>query len=590
MSYSSLAYVLKKYSTICWKNHKFYFPAKIFYSLLQSSVYIIRLFFVKCFIDSIAEKQNIKIAMLLLLLFLIFNLLQELLSAVFTLYIKRTQNDIQNDLQLDIIVKTFSLDIENYDNTEFHDKRTRAIEYATNGANRIIDALFDFISNLLTFAGSVYIISSLNVYVLIFLIIFTCIDFVVNKKRDELMYKLKKETTRINRKKNYTIGLLSNKSAMKDLLLNDSLEFILQRFKSIYSMARGLMINVDKQVERLRVPVRILNVFFSCIVYLFVGYSLFLKVITIGDFSMLYGAAESLKTSVVLIGANVSNIRSMNMDAKMYEEYMNLKPLKRGLIKLNSDEGFTLEFNNVWFKYNGQKEWAIKGVSFKINQGEHILLVGENGAGKTTLVNLMLGFYTPQIGDIYINNRNLKDYDRRYLYKIISAVFQDYFIYAYSIYDNISLNLKYDEELLQNSIKNADLKKVIKKLPKGAESYLTHDLDENGVELSGGEKQKLAISRSYYKNSNFLILDEPSSALDPISEEFLLQQYKELTKGKTAILISHHLNNFYDADYILVMNNGTICEFGTHEQLIKNQGKYYELYMLQKTKFCRTEY
>ena len=590
MSYSSLAYVLKKYSTICWKNHKFYFPAKIFYSLLQSSVYIIRLFFVKCFIDSIAEKQNIKIAMLLLLLFLIFNLLQELLSAVFTLYIKRTQNDIQNDLQLDIIVKTFSLDIENYDNTEFHDKRTRAIEYATNGANRIIDALFDFISNLLTFAGSVYIISSLNVYVLIFLIIFTCIDFVVNKKRDELMYKLKKETTRINRKKNYTIGLLSNKSAMKDLLLNDSLEFILQRFKSIYSMARGLMINVDKQVERLRVPVRILNVFFSCIVYLFVGYSLFLKVITIGDFSMLYGAAESLKTSVVLIGANVSNIRSMNMDAKMYEEYMNLKPLKRGLIKLNSDEGFTLEFNNVWFKYNGQKEWAIKGVSFKINQGEHILLVGENGAGKTTLVNLMLGFYTPQIGDIYINNRNLKDYDRRYLYKMISAVFQDYFIYAYSIYDNISLNLKYDEEILQNSIKNADLKKVIKKLPKGAESYLTHDLDENGVELSGGEKQKLAISRSYYKNSNFLILDEPSSALDPISEEFLLQQYKELTKGKTAILISHHLNNFYDADYILVMNNGTICEFGTHEQLIKNQGKYYELYMLQKTKFCRTEY
>lgn len=590
MSYSSLAYVLKKYSTICWKNHKFYFPAKIFYSLLQSSVYIIRLFFVKCFIDSIAEKQNIKIAMLLLLLFLIFNLLQELLSAVFTLYIKRTQNDIQNDLQLDIIVKTFSLDIENYDNTEFHDKRTRAIEYATNGANRIIDALFDFISNLLTFAGSVYIISSLNVYVLIFLIIFTCIDFVVNKKRDELMYKLKKETTRINRKKNYTIGLLSNKSAMKDLLLNDSLEFILQRFKSIYSMARGLMINVDKQVERLRVPVRILNVFFSCIVYLFVGYSLFLKVITIGDFSMLYGAAESLKTSVVLIGANVSNIRSMNMDAKMYEEYMNLKPLKRGLIKLNSDEGFTLEFNNVWFKYNGQKEWAIKGVSFKINQGEHILLVGENGAGKTTLVNLMLGFYTPQIGDIYINNRNLKDYDRRYLYKMISAVFQDYFIYAYSIYDNISLNLKYDEELLQNSIKNADLKKVIKKLPKGAESYLTHDLDENGVELSGGEKQKLAISRSYYKNSNFLILDEPSSALDPISEEFLLQQYKELTKGKTAILISHHLNSFYDADYILVMNNGTICEFGTHEQLIKNQGKYYELYMLQKTKFCRTEY
>lgn len=528
--------------------------------------------------------------MLLLSLFLIFNLLQELLSAVFTLYIKRAQNDIQNDLQLDIIVKTFSLDIENYDNTEFHDKRTRAIEYATNGANRIIDALFDFISNLLTFAGSVYIISSLNVYVLIFLIIFTCIDFVVNKKRDELMYKLKKETTRINRKKNYTIGLLSNKSAMKDLLLNDSLEFILQRFKSIYSMARGLMINVDKQVERLRVPVRILNVFFSCIVYLFVGYSLFLKVITIGDFSMLYGAAESLKTSVVLIGANVSNIRSMNMDAKMYEEYMNLKPLKRGLIKLNSDEGFTLEFNNVWFKYNGQKEWAIKGVSFKINQGEHILLVGENGAGKTTLVNLMLGFYTPQIGDIYINNRNLKDYDRRYLYKIISAVFQDYFIYAYSIYDNISLNLKYDEELLQNSIKNADLKKVIKKLPKGAESYLTHDLDENGVELSGGEKQKLAISRSYYKNSNFLILDEPSSALDPISEEFLLQQYKELTKGKTAILISHHLNNFYDADYILVMNNGTICEFGTHEQLIKNQGKYYELYMLQKTKFCRTEY
>ncbi len=585
MKYLSLLNILKKYLTISWKRSKLYIPSKLFYAMLQSSVIIVRLYFVKWFLDSITEKQDIKTAIILLISFLVFHLFREILSSVLSLYIKLIQSDIQNDLQRDIIIKAFSLDLSNYDDAEFHDKRTRAIEYANNSASRIIDSIFYVISDLITLASSIYIISSLNIVVLVVLLFFTLLDLLVNKKRDEMMYKLKKETTRLNRKKGYSIGLVCCKSAMKDLILNGSIKFILHRFKEIYIISRDKMIDVDKKVEILRSPVRLIDIVFSCLVYFFVGYDLFLNVITVGDFSMIYGAAESLKNAITLIGANISNIRSMNLDAKLYEEFMNLQSVKNGSINLNYSDKFEIVFDNVWFKYKGQKDWAVKGITFKINQGEHILLVGENGVGKTTLINLMLRFYEPQIGDIYINGFNIKNYNREDLYKLISTVFQDFYIYAYSLRDNISLSLRSDENLMQQSLNSADLKKVVEKLPKGVDSHLTHDLEDDGVELSGGERQKVVLARSYYKNSKFLILDEPSSALDPISEEHLLKQYKKLTKDKTSIMVSHHLNNFYNADRILVMNNGTICESGTHEQLIKTAGKYHEMYMLQKTKF-----
>ncbi|MGN0405544.1 MAG: ABC transporter ATP-binding protein [Bariatricus sp.] len=250
-----------------------------------------------------------------------------------------------------------------------------------------------------------------------------------------------------------------------------------------------------------------------------------------------------------------------------------------------------IRFENVEYVYPESEVPALSHTDFTIAKGEKIAIVGPNGAGKTTLVKLLCGLYWPTSGRILVDGREIGEYDKRAYYGLFSSVFQDIAFLPKSIAENIALcsKEKTEEEKLQRTIHFSGLEEKLKKLPKGKETLLVKEVEEEAIALSGGEMQKLALARALYKDGKILVLDEPTAALDPIAESDIYQKYNELSQGKTAIFISHRLASTKFCDRIFYIEKGQIAEMGTHEELMKRGGKYAEMFHVQSQYYKEVE-
>lgn len=253
-------------------------------------------------------------------------------------------------------------------------------------------------------------------------------------------------------------------------------------------------------------------------------------------------------------------------------------------LKENVDE-YTIEFDGVSFTYPDASEPAINDVSFTIMPKSQTAIVGLNGAGKTTIIKLLCRLYSPTKGKIFLNGVDIEQIPKGLYYDLLSVVFQDGSIFPYSIKENVVMSKTYLNQDYLRAIELSGLKKVIDQLPNKDETYLTNIIDQQGVELSGGEFQKLLLARAIYNGGKIFLLDEPAGALDPIAEEQIYNDYSRITKKSTSIIISHQLSFIVSCDYIVVLQNGKILEQGTHSDLTKNKGIYYEMYMEQKRQY-----
>lgn len=249
-----------------------------------------------------------------------------------------------------------------------------------------------------------------------------------------------------------------------------------------------------------------------------------------------------------------------------------------------------VEFSHVSFSYPGTDYKILDDVSFHMKKGGKMALVGINGAGKSTIVKLLCGFYMPDEGHIYINGTDLATMDLDAWYRSLAAVFQDAFIYSFSIADNVSCSMgaDYDEEKCGEALKDAGLWEKIQKLPQKEETFIGKEVREDGIHLSGGETQKLMLARALYKGCALLLLDEPTAALDAIAENEMYEKYNEMLMGKTALFISHRLASTRFCDHILFLENGKITEEGTHEELMNKGGGYAEMFLVQ-SKYYKEE-
>ena len=263
-------------------------------------------------------------------------------------------------------------------------------------------------------------------------------------------------------------------------------------------------------------------------------------------------------------------------------------------LKWEPGASYTIELRDVSFRYSGSEAEPAKEVfshlNLRIRPGEKLAVVGLNGAGKTTLVKLICGFYDPDEGEVLLNGVNIKVYDRRDYYRLISGVFQDFSVIASTIAVNIAQDTqKIDMERVADCVEKAGLKKKIESLPRKYDTLLDRFVYTEAVELSGGELQRLMIARLLYKDSPIVVLDEPTAALDPIAESDIYQKYNALTRGKSAVFISHRLASTRFCDRILLIEDGRIAEEGTHEELLANGKRYAELFELQSRYYQKTE-
>jgi ABC-type multidrug transport system fused ATPase/permease subunit len=263
-------------------------------------------------------------------------------------------------------------------------------------------------------------------------------------------------------------------------------------------------------------------------------------------------------------------------------------PSKDQAEKISHGGAHTIEFKNVSFRYPGTDRDVIKNVSLTIRPGETAVLVGLNGAGKTTFIKLLTRLYDPTEGEIFLDGRDLREYDVKDLYSMFGIIFQDFGKYAVSVSENIEFGDVHRErgrEDIVNAAVSANADEFIDKLPDGYDTPLMRYFEPNGIELSIGQWQKLAIARAFYSTSDILILDEPTASLDPIAEQEIFNQFDKLREDKTTIFVSHRLSSATMASKIIVLEYGELIEEGTHKELMDKKGRYYELFTTQASRY-----
>lgn len=483
-----------------------------------------------------------------------------------------------------IFEKAQQVELGCYENPDFFDNYNRATWVVEKGAyKRIIEGSAWTI-------GSVISIISLAIYLYqidpILLIIIVCPVIVMyfRVKRNGVEFQKEKEMTPFERQKDYTRRTVLLKDFAKEIKTTNIFKVVNRRFKA----AIDTNIKLIKKFGWKIAVLEMFSDFFGEVIPIAggFGYGCFRLIvrqdIPISEFSVLISAITNCRNKLNQLAHYFTMQQKHCLWVQNLREFLAYEPQIQGG-GLEPGEFESLEFKNVSFSYSGNKRNTLTDVSFKINKGENIAVVGHNGAGKTTLSKLIMRLYDVNEGEILYNGRNIKEYDLLKYREKFASVFQDYRIFAMTVAENVLIEEVDEENIIraQNSLRQSGVYDKILTLDEKENTILTKEFDEDGILLSGGESQKVTIARMFAKKFDLAILDEPSSALDPVAESRMYDSLMEGTKDKTVIYISHRLSSATRSDNILVFSGGRLIENGTHEELMTLGGEYCEMFTLQ---------
>lgn len=316
-------------------------------------------------------------------------------------------------------------------------------------------------------------------------------------------------------------------------------------------------------------------------VYVFIGVKGLLGLFTIEALVRYTGAFMQIISGVTSIAVTLGKSAEILPNLEYFFRIAETESKMEYGTKEVDLEKVEIEFRHVWFRYPGAENYTLKDISLKIGKGERLAVVGRNGSGKTTFIKLLCRLYDPDRGEILVNGVDLRTLSKDCCLRLFSVVFQDFKLFSLSVEDNMTAGETPERERLWQCLTEADVAKRVERMAKREKTTLYKDMDKDGVEVSGGEAQKLALARALYKDAPILILDEPTAALDPIAENELYLKYNSLSQNKTSFFISHRLSSTRFCDKILFLSDGRIAEAGTHDELMALGGKYYRMYQLQ---------
>lgn len=491
-----------------------------------------------------------------------------------------------------IFKKAAEVDISCYEDPVFYDKYQRASEILTGGYfSAYAYAVSSVISNFIAFISVISIVASIHFTYLLFLLPIAFV-FLIEVAKSKVVYKRDFSMTTNNRIKAYTQRIVFLRDYAKDIRTSNIFSVIIGRFNKAVQSNIEILKSYGVKLFLFSMISSLFGEFIPIIgTYAFAGYQfIYTSALSVSGFSVVLSSIYSVRSTTEMMANEFAELSAVALYFQNLREFFEYES-KVVSGEKEPGEFESLEFKNVYFKYPSAEKYSLQNVNIKIEKGQTVAVVGVNGAGKTTFVKLLLRFYDVTSGEILYNGINIKEYKLESLRLKFATVFQDYKTFALSVNENIMCRncSKEDKLTAEEALKQSGVYDKIQTLKNGADTVLTREFDENGAGLSGGEAQKTAVARMFASDFDVAILDEPSSALDPIAEYKMYENLIQATRNKTVIYISHRLSSAVLSDNIFVLGNGSVLESGSHSRLMANNGEYAKMFALQASSYNKKE-
>ncbi len=511
-------------------------------------------------------------------------------SVFYEIYGHREREKLYLGIHSKLYNKAIELDLSKYDNPSFYSDFILAIQTSSENIQSFLETIRHYVAEIISFVSISTVIMTIDPVCLLIVFVFVFGFVPLGRYLGNLQMRRRESIVEKERKSDYFARLFYLQEYAGEIRISGIKKLLLKRFdecvEDTYRTESKFLKKIEWGFFFQESGIQIIGFMFALTAY--IGYqTLITHNLGAGDFVAAFNGAVQIGASILYL--TVYSIRTFTERSKMIEKYRiflgTKSDLKDGEHVAECGKPETIVIKNASFKYKDSEKNALENISLEIKPYEKIALVGYNGAGKTTLTNLLLRLYDVTDGSIEVGSQDIRDVTIDSHRARFSAVFQDFQIFSASIGENVALETEFDEERVMQALKAAGFNK---ELPDGVHTTLLREFDDNGLMLSGGEQQKIAIARAFYKKCPYVILDEPSANLDPVSEYELNQAMMEASVEKTVIFISHRLSTTRHADRILMMENGRVIESGSHEELMVLNGKYAEMFRLQAEKYSES--
>ncbi len=504
-----------------------------------------------------------------------------------TTYTEIENDRVQNEVTILIAEKLMQVEFKYLEDPHYLDSADQAKNAIQNfnALNVVMKRSVDLITQFITICSLVTLILLFDPIIIVIIIVSVVLHFVSSSIASKKQTKMYKELGPVNRRNRYYSNVINNSRYQKDFRIFPLGDLVFKRFNHFLNETCSALVHYYGYMGNFQILYTVINYVQIFAIYSFIAYISISQNLGVGIYILL--TASSIKAASAID----------SFAARLIEIKRNVILLQPIFVVLDMQDGITLsqdgspcepfkslEFKNVTFAYPGTDKVILNDISFNIKQGEKISIVGFNGAGKTTIVKLISRFYPINKGEILWNGININEYNYESYINQISAVFQDFQLFAYSISKNVDLE-ENDKEYIKDCLYSVGLKDKLKALPNGVNSFLSKEFSKDGIDMSGGEKQKIAIARAMYQKTSLAILDEPTSALDPLSEAEIYRHFKELVEDKTTIYISHRMSSSIFCDRVIVIDDGSVVANDSHNNLMKNKTDIYHSLFTAQSNF-----
>lgn len=530
-------------------------------------------------INELMEKRRISVLTSYVLLLGVIPLMNTAFGLLTNRYMLKLSKEIELIYTSQWYLMRMKMDYEHLENPKMEELHDRCLNTYISVAEIIdqIIALFATVINVIALSS---IVITFNPLILVVILVMMWVNFVVTKHTQQKLFQANKGLERYDRMlSGLTFKMIKYQNG-KEFRLFDLGQYLVDRYRSIKKELIGHEIENRRISHTSGMVVAITSFLQQIILYAFLIFQILYRGLSVGDLTICLSAGNQFASRIKSLFDAYLALYRRSLSIQELKEYLSIPVLQyqTGNRTPHFDRNSVIEFKNVSFRYPGSDRYALKNLNLTLRGNEKLCVVGANGSGKTTFVKLLTRLYLVQEGEILLNGINIKEYDYLKYQRLFAAVFQDFIQYNFSLKDNIVLNQEYDQVRLDKVCKNTGLTSLVEKLPQGYETQVGKFVDPNGFDPSGGESQRIAIARACYRGGDIFLLDEPTAALDPIAEYDIYTQFNQMITDKCAVLVTHRLSAVQLADKVAVFKNGSVVEYGSHQELYSKGGIYTEMF------------